>query len=204
MSKAETNTFDQIAAPYDRGMALLEGLWLREMRRQLLPYAQGRVLEIGIGTGANLPHYPTAACITGIDESPEMLEVAARRSAALNGKASLGQVNAERLAFASGTFDVVVGSLVFCSIVEPLRALIEIRRVLHTPGGRLLLLEHMRPRIRPLAWFIDLADVPWYAFNGRCHLNRQTHRTITTAGFEIERMEGRLGGFFRLIVARAR
>jgi SAM-dependent methyltransferase len=126
------------------------------------------------------------------------------RDAGGGSPASLGQVNAERLAFASGTFDVVVGSLVFCSIVEPLRALIEIRRVLHTPGGRLLLLEHMRPRIRPLAWFIDLADVPWYAFNGRCHLNRQTHRTITTAGFEIERMEGRLGGFFRLIVARAR
>ncbi len=203
MRNAETNTFDQIAAPYDRGMALLESLWLRQMRRQLLPYARGRVLEIGVGTGANLPHYPVAAHITAIDESPDMLQVAARRSAALEGQASLGQVNAERLAFASGTFDAVVGSLVFCSVVEPLRALVEIHRVLHTPGGRLLLLEHMRPRVRPLAWLIDLADVPWYAFNGRCHLNRETHRTIVTAGFEIEQMESRLGGFFRLIVARA-
>lgn len=204
MSKTETNTFDQIAAPYDRGMALLERLWLRKMRRRLLPYAQGRVLEVGIGTGANLPHYPPSAKITGIDESADMLQVAARRSAALDGRASLGQINAEHLAFASGTFDAVVGSLVFCSVVDPLRALVEIRRVLHNPGGRLLLLEHMRPRVRPLAWLIDLADVPWYAFNGRCHLNRQTQRTIVSAGFEIERMEGRLGGFFRLIVARSR
>ncbi len=204
MSRTETDTFDQIAAPYDRGMAPLERLWLRQMRRRLLPYAQGRVLEVGIGTGANLPHYPPASRITGIDESPEMLQVAARRSAALEGQASLGLVNAERLAFASGAFDAVVGSLVFCSVVEPLHALVEIHRVLHTPGGRLLLLEHMRPRVRPLAWLIDLADVPWYAFNGRCHLNRETHRTIITAGFEIERMESRLGGFFRLIVARAR
>jgi ubiquinone/menaquinone biosynthesis C-methylase UbiE len=203
MDKTEAGTFDQIAAPYDRGMAPLERLWLRQMRARLLPYARGRVLEIGIGTGANLPHYPAEARITGIDESAEMLDVAARRSAALGGQASLGQVNAESLAFASGSFDVAVGSLVFCSVVEPLRALTEIRRVLHTPGGRLLLLEHMRPRNRPLAWLIDLVDVPWYAFNGRCHLNRQTHQTIVQAGFEIERMEGRLGGFFRLIVARA-
>jgi ubiquinone/menaquinone biosynthesis C-methylase UbiE len=204
MSRTETNTFDQIAAPYDRGMAPLERLWLRQMRKRLLPYAQGRVLEVGIGTGANLPHYPPAAHITGVDESADMLQVAARRSAALNGRASLGQVNVEHLAFASGSFDVVVGSLVFCSVVEPLRALVEIHRVLRKPGGHLLLLEHMRPRSQPLAWLIDLADVPWYAFNGRCHLNRETHRTILTAGFEIERMEGRLGGFFRLIVARVR
>jgi ubiquinone/menaquinone biosynthesis C-methylase UbiE len=204
MSKTETNTFDQIAAPYDRGMAFLERLWLRQMRRRLLPYAQGRVLEVGIGTGANLPHYPSSAHITGIDESADMLQVAARRSAALDGRASLGQINAEHLAFAGGSFDTVVGSLVFCSVVDPLRALVEIRRVLHNPGGRLLLLEHMRPRVRPLAWLVDLADVPWYAFNGRCHLNRQTQRTIVSAGFEIERMEGRLGGFFRLIVARSR
>jgi ubiquinone/menaquinone biosynthesis C-methylase UbiE len=202
MSRTETNTFDQIAAPYDRGMAPLERLWLRQMRKRLLPYAWGRVLEVGIGTGANLPHYPPAARVTGIDESADMLQVAARRSAALDGRASLGQVNAEHLAFASGSFDVVVGSLVFCSVVEPLRALTEIHRVLHKPGGRLLLLEHMRPRSQPLAWLVDLADVPWYAFNGRCHLNRETHQTILTAGFEIEQMEGRLGGFFRLIVAR--
>ena len=203
MRNAEANTFDQIAAPYDRGMALLENLWLRQMRRRLLPYARGQVLEVGVGTGANLPHYPAAAHITAIDESADMLHVAARRRASLDGQASLGLVNAERLSFASGTFDAVVGSLVFCSVVEPLHALIVIHRVLRTPGGRLLLLEHMRPRVQPLAWLIDLADVPWYAFNGRCHLNRETHRTIVTAGFEIEKMESRLAGFFRLIVARA-
>lgn len=203
MEATEPNTFDRIAAPYDRGMAPLERLWLHEMRARLLPHARGRVLEIGIGTGANLPHYPPPADVTGIDESADMLRVAARRSSALGGRSSLGQVDAERLAFASGTFDVVVGSLVFCSVVDPVRAVSEIRRVLRTPGGRLLLLEHMRPRVRPLAWLVDLVDVPWYAFNGRCHLNRQTQQTIVKAGFEIERMEDRLGGLLRLVVARA-
>jgi ubiquinone/menaquinone biosynthesis C-methylase UbiE len=107
------------------------------------------------------------------------------------------------LAFASETFDTVVGSLVFCSVIDPGRALAEIRRVLRRPGGRLLLLEHQRPRVRPLAWLVDLANVPWYAFNGRCHLNRQTQQAIVDTGFEIERVEGRLGGLLRLIVARA-
>ncbi len=203
MDRIEPGTFDRIAAPYDRGMAPLERLWLREMRAQLLPHARGRVLEIGIGTGANLAHYRPAARVTGVDESADMLQVAAQRTRALDGRTSLGQVDAERLAFASGTFDVVVGSLVFCSFVDPVRAVGEVRRVLRTPGGRLLLLEHMRPRVRPLAWLVDLVDVPWYAFNGRCHLNRQTQQIIIDAGFEIERMEGRLGGFLRLIVARA-
>lgn len=208
MTRTEAETFDRIAAPYDRGMAILERLWLRQMRTRLLPYARGRVLEIGIGTGANLPFYPPGARVTGVDESADMLLVAARRSAAghhgaWGGRASLGQVDAERLAFASGAFDTVVGSLVFCSVIDPQRALAEIRRVLRTPGGHLLLLEHMRPWVRPLAWLIDLANVPWYAFNGRCHLNRQTQQIVVDAGFEVERVEGRLGGFFRLIVARA-
>ena len=203
MSKPDADTFDRIAAPYDRGMALLEHLWLAEMRARLLPYARGRVLEIGIGTGANVPFYPPGTRVTGIDESVDMLVVAAGRTGRLDGRASLGQVDVERLAFASHTFDTVVGSLVFCSVVEPQQALAEIRRVLRPPDGRLLLLEHMRPRVRPLAWLVDLANVPWYAFNGRCHLNRRTQQTVVETGFEIERIEGRLGGFFRLIVARA-
>jgi ubiquinone/menaquinone biosynthesis C-methylase UbiE len=212
VSRPEADTFDRIAAPYDRGMAPLERLWLREMRARLLPYARGRVLEIGIGTGANLPFYPTGTRVTGIDESADMLLVAAGRSVAggnssdhtgtLDGRPHLGQVDAERLAFAGGTFDTVVGSLVFCSVVEPRQALAEIRRVLRPPGGRLLLLEHMRPRVQPLAWLVDLANVPWYAFNGRCHLNRRTQQTVVEAGFEVERVEARLGGFFRMIVAR--
>jgi ubiquinone/menaquinone biosynthesis C-methylase UbiE len=203
VNRTESDTFDRLAAPYDRGMAPLERLWLRRMRSRLLPYARGRVLEIGIGTGANLPLYPPTVRLTGSDESADMLLVAAQRSAALGGRARLAQIDAERLAFASGSFDTVVGSLVFCSVVDPQRALGEIRRVLRVPGGRLLLLEHMRPWVQPLAWLIDLANVPWYAFNGRCHLNRRTQQMVAGAGFEIEEVEGRLGGFLRLLVARA-
>ncbi len=199
----QVSTFDRIAAPYDRGMAPLEKLALREMRARLLPYAGGDVLEIGVGTGANLPFYPASICLTAIDESPDMLAVAARRLAAQGSRARLGQMDVEHLAFPGATFDTVVTSLVLCSVVDQRRALSELRRVLRKPGGRLLLLEHMRPQIGLLAWLADLANVPWYAFNGRCNLNRETQQVIVEVGFELEHVESRLGGFLRLVVAHA-
>ena len=69
---------------------------------------------------------------------------------------------------------------------------------------QLLMLEHMRPHVRPLAWLVDMVDVPWYAFNGRCHLNRETQQAVVRAGFALDHVESRLGGLFRLIVAHPR
>jgi ubiquinone/menaquinone biosynthesis C-methylase UbiE len=183
-------------------MAPLEKLALRRLRSQLLPFAQGRVLEIGVGTGANLPYYSGSACLAAIDESAEMVAVAARRATSLGRCVSLGQMSAESLAFPSGSFDTVVASLVLCSVVSQERALDEIRRVLHKPGGRLLLLEHMRPQARSLAWCVDLINGPWVALNGRCHLNRETQQSLVQAGFQIDWLESKLGGFLRLIAAR--
>lgn len=202
MTQSEALTFDRLAAPYDRGMAPLERLWLQKMRARLLPLARGRVLEIGVGTGANLPFYAPSVCLTAIDESPEMLSVTAQRVASLDRCAGLLQADAEHLAFPSDYFDTVVGSLVLCSVVDQRRALGELRRVLNKPGGQLLLIEHMRPTVRPFAWLADLVNVPWYAFNGRCHLNRETEALVSQVGFQLEQVETRLGGLFRLLVAR--
>lgn len=197
-------TFDRLAAPYDRGMAPLEKLALRQMRAQMVPYARGKVLEIGVGTGANIPFYAPSICLTAIDESPDMLAVANRRAASLDNCVSLSQMDVETLALPSNYFDTVVTSLVLCSVVSQTRALNELRRVLRNPGGQLLLLEHMRPHARPLAWLADLANVPWYALNGRCNLNRETQQAVAQAGFELERVESKMGGLLRMIVARAR
>ena len=203
MMQAETSTFDHIAAPYDRGMAPLEKLWLREMRTRLLPHARGKVLEIGVGTGANLPFYPPSVCLSAVDESADMLTIASRRASALNRCVHLGQADVEHLGFPAGYFDTVIASLVLCSVIDQRRALSELWRVLKKPGGQLLLLEHMRPQFRPLAWLVDLANTPWYAFNGRCHLNRETQQAVLEIGFRVERVDNRLGGLFRLIVAQA-
>jgi ubiquinone/menaquinone biosynthesis C-methylase UbiE len=202
VTATDASTFDRIAAPYDRGMAPLEKLWLRQMRARLAPHATGKVLEIGVGTGANLPFYPAGACLTAVDESVDMLAVAARRVASLGRCAHLGQMDVEQLALPTGHFDTVVASLVLCSVLDQHRALAEIWRVLKKPGGALLLIEHMRPQLRPLAWLADLANVPWCAFNGRCHLNRETQGAVVEAGFQLERVEAKTGGLLRLIVAR--
>ncbi|RPI54606.1 MAG: methyltransferase domain-containing protein [Chloroflexi bacterium] len=213
MTGTVDSSFDRLAEPYDRGMAPLERLWLRQMRAAMMPHATGRVLEIGVGTGANLPFYhaPAVAGLAAVDESAEMLAAAARRAGALSQPAArlgrmrvdLAQMDVEGLAFGDGTFDTVVGSLVLCSVFDQQRALAEIRRVLARPGGRLLLMEHMRPRVRPLAWLADAANLPWVAVNGRCHLNRQTQEVVTGAGFCLERVDSHLGGLFRLLVAQA-
>ena len=202
-SAPQAPLFDQLAIPYDRGMAPLEKLALRRLRARLLRHAQGRVLEIGAGTGANFPFYAPAVRVTAIDESPDMLAVAAQRTRIQGTCVHLSQMDIEALAFSAATFDTVVTSLVLCSVVDQRQALAELCRVLRKPDGRLLLLEHMRPQVRPLAWLVDLVNVPWVAVNGRCHLNRETQMAIVQAGFKLEHVESKLGGFLRLIVARA-
>lgn len=199
----QSDTFDRIAAPYDRGMAPLERMWLREMRSQLLPRARGKVLEIGVGTGANLPFYHDSVRLTAIDESADMLDFASQRARALNRQVGFGQSDVEKLTFPSGCFDSIVSSLVLCSVINQQRTLAELLRVLKTPGGQLLMLEHMRPYRAGLAELVDLAHIPWYAFNGRCHLNRRTEDSLLQAGFSIERVDSRLGGLLRLVVATA-
>jgi len=201
VTRTDATAFDRLAAPYDRGMAPLEKLWLRQMRRRLLPHARGKTLEIGMGTGANFPFYPDPVCLTAVDESPDMLGFAALRAQSLQRCVHLGQADVEHLAFPSECFDTVVASLVLCSVVDQHEALAELRRVLRKPGGRLLLLEHTRPRLRPLGWLADLANIPWYAFQGRCHLNRETEKAIGESSFQVEYTESKGGGLLRLIVA---
>jgi ubiquinone/menaquinone biosynthesis C-methylase UbiE len=171
------------------------------MRRRLLPEAQGWVLEVGVGTGVNFGYYNPSVLLTAIDESSDMLAVAGARAEALGRSVNLGAADVEHLAFPDCTFDTVVASLVLCSVVDQRRALDELRRVLRKPRGRLLLLEHMRPHAPPLSWLAELANIPWYGFNGRCHLNRRTQQALVEAGFRPARVETKAGGLLRLIVA---
>jgi len=196
-----SSAFDSIAAPYDRGMAPLERLGLRQMRARLLTQVKGKVLEVGVGTGVNFPFYSPSVCLSAIDESTDMLAVASSRAVVLGRSVHLAKVNVEQLAFPDGCFDTVVATLVLCSVVDQHRALDELRRVLRRPGGRFLLLEHMRPEVRPLAWLVDGVNLPWIAWNKRCHLNRKTQQAVVQAGFRVEQVESKMGGLLRLIVA---
>ncbi|MBC7225676.1 MAG: class I SAM-dependent methyltransferase [Thermoflexales bacterium] len=187
--------FDALASGYDLGLLPLEMAVLRQMRRRAFPQVEGRVLEVGVGTGVNLPLYPPTTAVIALDLSAPMLRRALRRTTRARVRAVRADVH--RLPFRDGAFDAVTGSLVFCSVAEPERALGEVYRVLR-PGGRLLLLEHTRGRGLG-AWLTDRLHPLWFAWNGVCHLNRETVRSVRRAGFHLRREETRALGIFRLM-----
>jgi ubiquinone/menaquinone biosynthesis C-methylase UbiE len=189
--------FDEFASEYDVGMAPLEWLIFRRLRQRLFPGLQGRVLELAVGTGVNLPLYPPGARVIGCDISREMLLHAAQRTT--EGGVPLLQADVRHLPFASGSFDVVSASLAFCSVADPLEGLGEARRVLRS-RGRLALLEHTRGNGLG-AWLTDLLHPLWHAKSRECHLNRETTSHVAQAGFAVERVRRYVLGIVRLIEA---
>ena len=190
------SVFDGLAPGYDVGMLPLEWLIFRRLRQQIFPSLGGDVLEIGIGTGVNLPLYGTEARVTGCDASLEMLTWAARRRQ--NGT-TLAQTDVQCLPFSSSSFDVVTASFLFCSVADPVRGLGEVRRVLRS-GGRLVLLEHTRGN-GVGAWLTDTLHPLWHTCTRDCHLNRETVQTVADVGFRVERVEEHLLGVVRIIEA---
>lgn len=188
---------------YDRGMRLAEKVPLSSLRRQLFNGVAGDVLEIGMGTGANLGFYGPNVNLTAIDLRETFLQTSIGK-AAVRGPASLSAsvANGQQLPFASDAFDMVVGTLVFCSISAPYEALSEICRVLR-PNGSLLLLEHVHGQ-KPLARvFTTVAHPVWFAIQGECHLNRETAVTVANAGFTINQVTNHSGGLLQIIRASA-
>ena len=151
-------------------------------------------MEIGIGTGLNLPWYPSSVSfLIGLDPDPGMLAGAQTRLGTFRGSAQLELANGEALPFHDASFETVVGTLVFCTIPNPFRALLEAARVL-APGGMVHLLEHVRSPVPLLGRFQDLITPVWSAVCGGCHPNRDTVRTVEAAGLRVVRRESYLGG----------
>jgi ubiquinone/menaquinone biosynthesis C-methylase UbiE len=176
------------AAMYDRLIASEERRFLGQVRREIAGGAKGRVLEIGAGTGLNLPHYRDGAEVTATEPDPYMLERAQQRLRELGSAAGLRQASAEELPFGDDSFDTVVGTLVMCTIPRPDRALAEVRRVLK-PGGEYRFYEHVRYDHTFGAFWQDLVLPAWRWFGAGCHPNRDTGSLIRQAGFEIVHSE---------------
>src|SRR5579862_3816125 len=177
------------AALYDRMMAGTEKAGLADRRRQLLVQARGRVLEIGGGTGANLPWYgePVDEIVLGEPEEP-MARRLERKVAAGDGRARVVRAPAEELPFEDGSFDVVVSTLVLCTVSDQKRALAEIHRVLKA-AGRLLFIEHVRSDDAKLArWQDRLVGLNRRIAHG-CNCNRDTLAGISGAGFAVADLE---------------
>ncbi|MBO0685132.1 MAG: methyltransferase domain-containing protein [Candidatus Dormibacteraeota bacterium] len=175
-----------IAAVYDLAMSGSERQIYTSHRHRLLAAAWGSVLDVGAGTGANLPYYRSDAVsdVVLLDPSAGMLDRAGRKTGQV-AAVQLMRRRADEMPFAEESFDTVVFTLSLCTIPDPLAALREARRVLR-PGGALLVLEHVRAGEPDLAAWQDRVTPIWRRVNGGCRLNRDTRASIESAGFAFE------------------
>ncbi|WP_436532941.1 class I SAM-dependent methyltransferase [Actinoplanes sp. HUAS TT8] len=175
--------WDQTADRYDRQIEFMERHWFTGGREWLGERAQGRILDVGVGTGRNLPHYPPDTTLTGIDLSPAMLAFARRRATDLGLKADLREGDAQHLPFGDESFDTVVCALSLCTIPNPGAAIAEMRRVL-IPGGRLLLVDHIGsswPPVRAAQWLFERFTIP----TAGEHFTRRQRPLVEAAGFTV-------------------
>lgn len=189
--------YETVAPMYDRQVGMLERLGLTRMRRRLLRLAKGRVLEVAVGTGKNLSHYPAGCEITAVDLSPAMLDRARQRAEQLGIAVDLQVQNAEALAFADATFDTVLSTLSLCTFPDPVVALREMARVCK-PNGQILLLEHGRS---DREWMGRVQD-RWADRNAMmmgCHINRRPLDLIAEAGLDAQQVQQHLLGILLLM-----
>jgi len=153
-------------------------------RQKVVPLAHGRVLEVGIGTGLNMPYYDKARVqqITGLDPALELHPRARKRIAAAGLPVELVGLSAEQIPRPDASFDTVLVTYSLCTIPDPLAALREMRRVL-APGGTLLFCEHGRAPDAAVARWQDRLQPLWGKFAGGCHLNRDIPDLLGAAGF---------------------
>ncbi len=188
---------EQIPWLYDLGLWAAERGGFGRWRRWLPGGAAGRTLDLGTGTGRNLPWLAPGARAVAVDPHPQNLAATRRRAPDV----PLVRARAEALPFRDGAFDTVLSGLVFCSVDDVPAGLSEVRRVLG-PGGTFRLLEHVRSSSRLEAGWQDLVQPAWTWVAGGCRPNRETERAVEEAGFEIEPASRAASGTFRRLVAR--
>ena len=171
--------YNRIAPMYNSMDTMIKPRW----REELLRNAKGEVLEVGVGTGANLSHYPPGLEIVGIDFSPRMLAYAQEQILSLPSNIQLRQMDAQHLEFPDNSFDTVVSTCVFCSVPDPIQGLREIHRVLK-PTGHLLMIEPMLSDNPVLALALHILNPVTVRISG-ANVNRKTIQNLQSAGFQI-------------------
>jgi ubiquinone/menaquinone biosynthesis C-methylase UbiE len=194
--------WDQQADRYDRVVDWWERRLLGPDNRPWAAHrARGDVLEVAVGTGLNLPHYDPDLNLTGIDLSSAMLDVARQRAAELGRDVELREGDAHHLPFDDASFDTVVCTLSLCNIPDPDQAVAEMRRVLR-PGGRLVLVDHVRSTSRPIYWLQKAIEVASVRIDGD-RMTRRPAEIVERLGFDIaERDRFRRGIVERLVAVK--
>jgi ubiquinone/menaquinone biosynthesis C-methylase UbiE len=169
--------YDLIESPMERRFAA----WRSRLRDRI---TGPRALEVGVGTGKNIPYYSDGVSVTAIDFSPRMLS-RAREAARRRGRPiDFHEMDVQRLDLPDHSFDTLFATFVFCSVPDPVSGLVELRRVCK-PGGRLVLLEHMRPGNFWLGLLFDAVNPLMVRMTG-ANINRRTIANIEKAGWKIE------------------
>jgi ubiquinone/menaquinone biosynthesis C-methylase UbiE len=180
-----------VAAVYDHWMRAVETACLFQWRAELLRDLEGEVLEVGVGTGANLPHYPKTVKRLVLAEPDRHMRRRLQVRCGSSGfpQAEVSDASLHGLPMSDASFDAVVSTLVLCSVPDLHAALAEVFRVLR-PGGRFVFLEHVAADRNPtrLKWQRRVEPV-WKRVAGNCHLTRRTEQAILAAGFQIEWIE---------------
>ena len=179
--------YDRTAGRYDEIIGFAERMFFGGGREWVCSRAHGEVLEIASGTGRNLPFYSEDVRLTAIELSPAMLEIARRKAEALGSEADLRVGDAQDLPFPDARFDAVVCTLGLCTIPDHRRAVREAARVLK-PGGRLLLLEHVRSPLLPVRLLQTLLN-PITVLTESDHLLRDPLPHVREAGLVVEDLE---------------
>ena len=197
--------YDRLAGIYDPMEALIEQFGFRRWRERLWGRLRGehmRILEVGVGTGKNMPYYPPDAEVTAVDLGGKMLAQARERARRLGLEVDLRPMDVQRLDFPDDSFDAAMATFVFCSVPDPVLGLRELAQV-GRPGGQIILLEHVRGDRPLIGRLMDLLNPIVVRVMG-ANINRRTTESVKKAGLEIEQAEELAsGGLVKLIVAQS-
>lgn len=193
--------YNRLAKVYDRLEAGVERRMFAQWRKHLWSLVQGEhILEVGVGTGKNIPHYPVAAQVAGIDLSEGMLDHARKLAATTRKQITLRRMDVQNLEYPDGYFDAVISTFVFCSVPDPILGLREAGCVVR-PAGSLWLLEHMRVDGPVVGMLMDIFNPLFVRLMG-ANINRRTIENIHRAGLKVISVDRLMGDMVRLIQAR--
>jgi ubiquinone/menaquinone biosynthesis C-methylase UbiE len=200
-TRREQKAYDRHSRWYDLTQWPMEVFGLGRLRQRLWDQVQGeRVLEVGVGTGRNLPYYPAQSRVVAIDLSPGMLRRAVKRAERMGCQVDFALADAQRLPFREGSFDTITATCVFCSVPDPVQGLRELRRVSRREGSTLLL-EHVRAKNPLLGKVMDWMNPIAVRMNG-ANINRRTVENVKLAGLAIEREDSFMMSIVKMLRAR--